>query len=60
MNYGKEFKKYATKHHGVNAIYYDKIVSRDGGSCVQCGSNEKLEFDHIIPFAKGGANTYMA
>ena len=26
MNYGKEFQKYATKHHGVNAMYYDKIV----------------------------------
>lgn len=28
MNFGKEFKKYATKHHGVNSIYYDKIVSK--------------------------------
>ena len=27
MNYGKEFKKYATKHHGVNSMYYDDIVS---------------------------------
>ena len=27
MNYGKEFKKYTTKHHGVNSLYYDKIVS---------------------------------
>ena len=27
MDYGKEFKKYATKQHGVNAMYYDKIVS---------------------------------
>ena len=27
MDYGKEFKKYATKHPGVNAMYYDKIVS---------------------------------
>ncbi len=27
MNYGKEFKKYATKHHGVNSMYYDKITS---------------------------------
>ncbi|TXI71731.1 MAG: ATP-dependent Clp endopeptidase proteolytic subunit ClpP [Flavobacterium sp.] len=27
MNYGKEFKKYATKHHGVNSLYYDKIVN---------------------------------
>lgn len=36
MNYGKntraslemskEFKKYATKHQGVNAMYFDKIV----------------------------------
>jgi len=28
MNYGKEFKNYATKHHGVNNLYYDKLISR--------------------------------
>jgi ATP-dependent Clp protease protease subunit len=28
MNYKKEFHKYATKHHGINNMYYDKIVSR--------------------------------
>jgi len=27
MNYGKEFKKYATKHHGISAMHYDKITS---------------------------------
>lgn len=27
MDYGKEFKEYATKHHGINSMYYDKIVS---------------------------------
>ena len=27
MNYKKEFKKFATKHHGINSIYLDKIVS---------------------------------
>jgi ATP-dependent Clp protease protease subunit len=26
MNYGKEFKKFATKKHGVNSLYYDKLV----------------------------------
>lgn len=27
MDYGKEFKKYATKHHGIHSMYYDQIVS---------------------------------
>jgi len=27
MDYGKEFKKFAIKGQGVNAMYYDKIVS---------------------------------
>lgn len=27
MDYGKEFKKYATKHRGVNTMYYDKIIN---------------------------------
>jgi len=27
MDYGKEFKKFATKHQGINSMYYDKLVS---------------------------------
>ena len=27
MDYGKEFKKYATQHHGINSMYYDDIIS---------------------------------
>jgi hypothetical protein len=33
------------------------VWRRDQGRCVQCGSNEKLEYDHIIPISEGGANT---
>ena len=27
MNYGKEFKDFATKHHGISSMHYDKIIS---------------------------------
>jgi ATP-dependent Clp protease protease subunit len=27
MDYGKEFKKFATQEHGINSMYYDKLVS---------------------------------
>ncbi len=35
----------------------NKVWRRDSGQCVKCSSKENLEFDHIIPVSKGGANT---
>lgn len=33
------------------------VWQRDEGKCIKCGSQEHLEFDHIIPIAQGGSNT---
>jgi 5-methylcytosine-specific restriction endonuclease McrA len=34
-----------------------QVFRRDGGRCVACGSEELLQFDHVIPVALGGAST---
>ncbi len=34
-----------------------RVWQRYGGRCAECSANQYLEFDHVIPVAKGGSNT---
>jgi len=49
------FEKGNSRH--ISQSVKTAVWQRDGGKCVQCGATDYLEFDHIIPVAKGGANT---
>lgn len=33
------------------------VWKRDKGRCVQCGRQDHLHFDHIIPYSRGGTST---
>ena len=50
--------------HHVPAAVQRAVWERDGGSCAfraedghRCGSRERIELDHIVPVAHGGAST---
>ena len=58
FNYVSKIQKTKEPSRHISESVKDKVWNRDKGKCVQCGSKEKLEFDHIIPHSKGGANTY--
>ncbi|GAA0914118.1 HNH endonuclease [Virgisporangium aurantiacum] len=34
-----------------------EVWRRDGGACVDCSASEYLEFDHVIPWSRGGASS---
>ncbi|MCK9294140.1 MAG: HNH endonuclease [Desulfobulbaceae bacterium] len=49
-------KKTAPQSRHVPQKVKKIVMTRDGRRCVKCGAREYLEYDHKIPFSKGGSN----
>ena len=45
----------ANRNH-LSASKRKRVLLRDKGRCVKCGSRENLEIDHVVPLARGGSN----
>lgn len=44
------------RREAIPRVVQREVWQRDGGRCVECKSKEKLCFDHIVPFSRGGSN----
>ena len=40
----------------IPSIVKQEVWKRDQGRCVECGKDNNLHFDHIIPYSKGGSS----
>jgi 5-methylcytosine-specific restriction endonuclease McrA len=45
------------KREPISASVRSEVWRRDNGCCVDCGSRDRLELDHIIPVSKGGSSS---
>lgn len=51
-----EWKKRRLSWVSVRRRMSPLVFARDGRQCAQCGTDEDLQIDHIVPLAHGGSN----
>jgi hypothetical protein len=51
-----EKRKTAPRRH-IPRDVRQRVWQKYGGVCADCGANQYLEFDHIVPVAKGGGSS---
>ncbi len=49
----------AGRRHGLNFTrpMRRELMARADGRCARCGATEHLEYDHVVPLFRGGANS---
>jgi hypothetical protein len=53
----KAYRKVDAPSRYISNPVREEVFERDGGQCVKCGSTRDLQYDHVIPYSRGGSNS---